>query len=101
MSTRGIKWDDVKYDLFTAEEIQAAELRISIIDEIAKAREEQGISQRRLADLSGIKQPMIARIEKDSTSPKLETVLKLLLPLGKTLVIAPLNEAANGKNAAG
>ena len=33
---------------------------------------------------------MIARIEKGQTNPQLETLLKLLAPLGKTLSIVPL-----------
>ncbi|BBE81830.1 hypothetical protein NTHiID19_14170 [Haemophilus influenzae] len=48
------------------------------------------ISQKQLETLSGVKQPMIARIEKGQTNPQLETLLKLLAPLGKTLSIVPL-----------
>lgn len=67
-----------------------------IISEIIKARQEKGISQKRLEELSGVKQPIIARMEKGNTSPQLNTLLKVLAPLGKTLAIVPLkNDSAN------
>jgi DNA-binding XRE family transcriptional regulator len=77
-------------DLLTSEEIMESNLRVSLIGEIIKARQERGISQRRLGELSGVKQPIIARMEKGITSPQLDTVLKILAPLGKTLAIVPL-----------
>ncbi|MEG1603452.1 MAG: helix-turn-helix transcriptional regulator [Cloacibacillus sp.] len=49
-----------------------------------------GISQKRLEALSGVKQPVITRMEKGYTSPQLDTVLKVLAPLGKTLYIGDI-----------
>ena len=60
--------------------------------ELVKARKEQGISQRELEKISGVKQPVIARIEKGTSSPQLDTVIKLLAALGKTLAIVPLKQ---------
>lgn len=76
--------------LLTEEEKAASELRVSIIGELIKARRERGISQKKLEELSGVKQPIIARMEKGSTNPQLETILKVLAPLGKTLAVVPL-----------
>ncbi len=53
-------------------------------------RQEKGISQKKLEELSVVKQPIIARMEKGSTSPQLTTILKVLAPLGKTLAVVPL-----------
>lgn len=86
-------WEELQKELFTPEEIAASNLRVAIIGELIKARQEQGISQRKLEELSGVKQPIIARMEKGSTSPQLDTVLKILAPLGKTLAIVPLDTA--------
>lgn len=74
----------------TQEEIAESNLRVALIGELIKARQEQGISQKKLEELSGVKQPIIARMEKGTTSPQLETVLKILAPLGKTLAIVPI-----------
>jgi len=83
-------WDELRQELFTTEEIAASNLRVSMMIELAKARAEKGISQKKLETLSGVKQPIIARMERGYTSPQLDTVLKVLAPLGKTLAIVPL-----------
>ena len=79
--------------LLSPEEIAQSDLRVAIIGELIKARQEKGISQKRLEELSGVKQPVIARMEKGYTSPQIDTLLKVLAPLGKTLAVVPLNGA--------
>ena len=86
-------WDDLKRKLFTPEEIAASNLRVGIMIELTKARNEKGLSQRKLEELSGVKQPVIARMENGTNSPQLDTVLKVLGALGKTLYIGDLEEA--------
>lgn len=93
ISSVGPTWEDVRKELFTPEEIAESDLRVALIGEFIKARQEKGLSQKQLEELSGVKQPVIARMEKGKTSPQLDTVLKLLAPLGKTLAIVPLGEA--------
>lgn len=83
-------WKGVRAELFTAEEIRESDLRVAIIGELIKARQEKNISQRELEQLSGVKQPIISRMEAGETSPQLDTVLRVLAPLGKTLAIVPL-----------
>jgi len=75
---------------FTPEELAASALRVSMMIELANARAEKGITQKKLEEMSGVKQPVIARMEKGRTSPQIDTVLKVLAPLGKTLAIVPL-----------
>ena len=77
--------------LLAPEEILESDLRVALIGELIKARQEKGLSQKKLEELSGVKQPVIARMEKGQTSPQLDTILKVLAPLGKTLAIVPLN----------
>ena len=89
----GCNWGDVRKELFTKEEIAESDLRVALIGELIKARKEQGISQRELEELSGVRQPVIARMENGNTTPNLSTVLKVLAPLGKTLYIGDLKKA--------
>ncbi len=91
-SAIGHSWDEVRGELYTPEEIAESNLRVALIGELIKARKEKGISQKRLEELSGVKQPVIARMEKGSTSPQVDTILKVLAPLGKTLAVVPLDK---------
>ena len=90
-SAIGGTWEELEREIFTPEEIAASDLRVALIGELIKARNEKGISQKKLEELSGVKQPIIARMEKGGTSPQLDTVLKVLAPLGKTLAIVPMD----------
>jgi len=76
--------------LLTPEEIAASQLRVRLMLELTQARHECGLSQRALEELSGVKQPVIARMEMGSTKPQLDTFLKVLAPLGKTLYIGDI-----------
>lgn len=76
--------------LLTQEEIAESNLRVALIGELMKARQEKGLSQKKLEELSGVKQPIIARMEKGTTNPRIDTILKILAPLGKTLAVVPL-----------
>ena len=87
----GMSWKEFEKEYFTPEEIAASDLRVAIISELIKARHEKGLTQKELENITGIKQPVIARIEKGTTNPQqIATILKLLAPLGKTLAVVPL-----------
>lgn len=88
-SAIGQSWDEFEKEFYTPEEIAESDLRVALIGELIKARNEQGISQKRLEEMSGVKQPIIARIETGKSSPQVSTLIKLLVPLGKTLAIVP------------
>ena len=93
ISPKGRSWSEVREQILTPEERGASNLRVAMMVELAAARAEKGISQKKLEALSGVKQPVIARMEKGYTSPQLDTVLKVLAPLDKTLYIGDLPRA--------
>lgn len=66
--------------------------QVALIGKMIEAREEKGLSQRELADLSGVKQPAIARMESMKSTPQIDTLLKILAPLGYTLSITPITK---------
>lgn len=88
----GSRWEDVQEKLFTPEELRESDLRVAVMLELIKARQEKCISQKKLEQLSGVSQPVIARMESGKTSPQLDTVLKVLASLGKTLAVVPLEQ---------
>ena len=85
-------WSSYKETIaLTKDEWDEINLKVKIVGEIIKARESQSVTQQDLEELSGVRQPVIARLEKNNTDPRLTTILKILRPLGKTLAIVPID----------
>lgn len=79
--------DESRVSLSEKEKIN---FEIELIGKMVEAREKKGLSQRELARISGVKQPAIARLESLKTIPQIDTLFKVLNPLGYTLSIVPL-----------
>lgn len=62
-------------------------LKVQLMGMLIEARERLGLSQQELAQLCGVKQPFIARMEKGETDHQLSTVLKIIKPLGYKIAI--------------
>jgi DNA-binding XRE family transcriptional regulator len=92
VSPVGDDWDDVRTEIFTPEEIAECDIKVALLGEIIKARQESGVTQKDLEKASGVRQPVIARMERGTTDPQLSTVVKVLASLGKTLAIVPLEQ---------
>lgn len=80
-------WNDP--NMLTEAEKDEIQLRIDLVGKLVEAREQKGISQKRLAEMSGLKQPAIARLESMRTTPQIDTLFRILKPLGYTLAIVP------------
>lgn len=93
-SSVGSEWQQVRKELYTSEEIAECDLRVALIGELIQARKEQNITQKQLEEMSGVKQPVIARVERGASIPSVSTLLKILVPLGKKLAIVPLEAEA-------
>lgn len=52
-----------------------------LINSIVKIRQSKNITQQRLSELSGVKQPVIARLETGKSDPQLSTLMKILSSL--------------------
>ena len=86
-------WDNLRKEFELSEEDEKIiELEMNLIRTLVSIREEKGITQSQLAELSGVKQPTIARLEKSLHSPQLDSILKVLVPLGYTLQIVPIKK---------
>ncbi len=90
ISPAGDRWDDFRPTILSSEEMAATDIKVALLGEIIQARKDRGLSQKDLESISGVKQPVIARLEHGTTDPQLSTVLRVLAPLGKTLAIVPL-----------
>lgn len=93
MKTRDVNKDyvekvdpEVKLDVGEMENIAA------IVGKIIEKRKDLGITQSELASMCGITRSSVARIESCRTTPNLDTLLKIMQPLGLKLVVAQANE---------
>lgn len=91
-----VSWNEVrkKFD-FSKEEEQEMELEKQIIQATIEARKKSNLTQSQLSKISGIKQPNIAKLESGARSPQVYTLLKLLVSMGYTLRVVPLEELKN------
>ena len=84
--------ENVKHtDPVGKELIEEAESEAAIITAIISQRNALGLSQRDLANLCEIPQSSIARIESSKTTPRLDTLLRIMKQLGLTLSVTKLN----------
>ena len=95
ISPIGDDWNELRKALLSTDERNATDIKIALLDEIIAARKAEGFSQKELESVSGVKQPVIARLERGTTDPQLSTIIKVLAPLGKTLAIVPLNQSTS------
>lgn len=65
---------------------------VALIEKVKEMRESSGFSQTQLAKASGVKQSAIARMESMKAVPQIDTLIKLLVPMGYTLDIVPLRK---------
>jgi DNA-binding XRE family transcriptional regulator len=74
--------DEVKKRIEASEDFKNAYIQadreFEIIKEVVQKRKEMRISQRKIAERSGLKQQVISRIEKEGNSPTLRNFLKYL-----------------------
>ena len=88
-------WKEFREELsITPEEENVIELEKDLLRTMAAIREEQGLSQADLATKCNVKQPVIARMEKAVHSPQIDSLLKVLVPLGYKLQIVPMEKKA-------
>lgn len=78
--------------LYEEKEKLLIDLEYQLIEDFIRVRKNQKVTQEELAQSSKVIRQTINRIEKLTTSPGINTMIKLLEPLGYTLRIVPINE---------
>ena len=97
-------WEDYKNDAKSKDPeakaiLEEAEAKSAIITAMINRRNDLGLSQRELADMCGIPQSSVARIESNKSMPKLDTLLKIFSKLGLGFTIMPLTPGLPAKKA--
>ena len=85
-------WNDYKeyvkkIDSSSRRDLMEIEEQAKIISAVIEQRNALGLSQRDLAEICGIPQSSVARIESFRTTPNLATLLKILRALGLKLAV--------------
>ena len=70
------------------------EFEVELIGKLIEAREQKGFTQAQLAEAAGIKQSAVARMESLKATPQIDTLFKVLTPMGYKLAIVPNEERA-------
>lgn len=86
-------WEDFKKEaksknIATKQDIEEMEALAAIISAIIERRNELGYSQRELAELCGLPHSSVARIEACTVRPNVDTLIKIMKPLGLTLSVS-------------
>jgi predicted transcriptional regulator len=90
------EWREFRKTLnLTQEEEDIISLEKSLINALVEARENSGLTQKQLSELCGIKQPVIARLESAVHSPQINSMIRILRPLGYTLAVVKEEPTAN------
>ncbi|MCR5521039.1 MAG: helix-turn-helix domain-containing protein [Lachnospiraceae bacterium] len=89
-------WEEYKNEIKSKDAeaksiLEEAEAKSAVITAMISRRNDLGLSQRDLAELCGIPQSSVARIESNKTIPKLDMIIKIFTRLGLGLSIVPLN----------
>ena len=85
-------WEDYKKDAKSTsdvvkQDIEEMEVLAAIVTTIIDRRNELGYTQRDLAVICGLPQSSVARIEACIVKPNIETLIKIMKPLGLTLSV--------------
>ncbi len=68
------------------------DLEYEFICNFIKIRKDRGLSQKGFAEMSGVVREQIAKIENQLNSPQLNSLIKVLEPIGYTVKIVPIDE---------
>ena len=86
-------WKDFSKTLnLSTEEREILKLEKQLIKAVVEVREQNGLTQMQLSKLCGVKQSVIARLENSTHSPQINSIIKILKPLGYTLTVVKQEE---------
>lgn len=84
------KWEEFEKTLNITPEQEEIRMEMEIIQATIEARKNKKMSQEELSKRSGLKQSAIARVESGVHSSSINTLIRILYPLGYTLKVVPI-----------
>jgi len=89
----GISWEDLREQILTKEERQELNDKVRLVGALIEARREREMTQQKLGEAVGVRQPFIANIENGRKDPSVSMLLKILHALGKTLAVVDIKKS--------
>ena len=86
--------EEVKHDEYLRD------LEREVIRQVVEARKSQHLSQRVVGERAGIIRETVAKIENNLNSPQINTLIRLLEPIGYTLGVVPLEQKEEAEETA-
>ena len=86
-------WNELREQILTKEEREEIEDKVRLIGSLIEARREQEMSQQKLGEAVGVRQPFIANIENGKKDPSFSMLMKILRALGKTLAVVDIKKS--------
>lgn len=68
------------------------EIEYKFVKDLVNLRHEKKLTQQQMADSANVIRETIARIENQMTSPQVNTLIKILEPIGYTIKIVPIDK---------
>lgn len=90
-ATLGKTWHDVQKEFYSPEEIAASDARVKLAIALSKARKAQGLTQKELSEKTGIRQPVISRLEHGDTATQIDTLIRLFAAMNMKMQVVPLD----------
>jgi len=87
-----MKWADYKKQLTSLDQIELEQ--IELVAQLIVRRKNLGITQQELAEMTGLKQAAIARLENEGAIPRLDTLEKVAKALGMKVTLVDENAAS-------
>ena len=81
-----------KANNYTEREKALQEIEYKFIQDLVNLRHEKKLTQQQVADNAKVIRETIARIENGMTSPQVNTLIKILEPIGYTIRIVPIDK---------
>ena len=85
-------WEEWVIENMGEEELENIRKRTKLASFFIRLRNQLGLTQKEVAEKCGVKQPMIARLEKGNVNIGINTLNKILFPLGYEVTITKIKK---------
>ena len=90
-SALGKTWKQVRQELFSPEEIAASDARVEVMIALSKARKEKGLTQKKLSEMTGVRQSAISRLENGDTPNQIDSLIRLFVAMNMKMQVVPID----------